>query len=111
MRTVCPESCGGFEARLAGSTRTATTNVREGRGPPDVGSAGAAIVIYPAFANRVAVQAAWEALNDLHERGAEAQEDWAKRASASRWGDAFHRLAEVPPTDPLFTAEKRFLLD
>lgn len=71
--------------------------------------AGAAIVIYPAFANRIAVQAMWDGLNDLHERGAEVQEEWAERAAASRWGDAFRRLAEVPPIDRLFAAEKRFL--
>ncbi len=49
---------------------------------------GARVALYPTIAASVAVQAAWQILNDLKERGSPAIEDWAKQFRASKWGAA-----------------------
>ena len=51
-------------------------------------SLGARIALYPTIAATVAVQAAWQILNDLKERGSPAIEDWAKQFRGSKWGSA-----------------------
>ena len=49
---------------------------------------GARIALYPTIAATVAVQAAWQILNDLKSRGSLAIDDWAKQFRTSPWGAA-----------------------
>ena len=51
-------------------------------------SLGARIALYPTIAASVSVQAAWQVLNDLKERGSPAIEDWAKSFRGSKYGSA-----------------------
>lgn len=47
---------------------------------------GAAAVLYPSLTTAHGLQATWELMHDFKERGAEALEEWNRRAQASRWG-------------------------
>lgn len=57
--------------------------------PPDteeLRQLGVRIALYPTIAATVAVQAAWQVLNDLKRRGSPAIDDWARSCRASPWG-------------------------
>jgi 2-methylisocitrate lyase-like PEP mutase family enzyme len=47
---------------------------------------GLRIALYPTIAATSGLQAAWELLNDFHERGSAAISEWDKRAAQSKWG-------------------------
>jgi 2-methylisocitrate lyase-like PEP mutase family enzyme len=69
---------------------------------------GAAVMTYAGSTTRVAVQAVWEFLHELRERGIEAQAEWNERARASRWGDGSEQMSKLTADDPL-RAASRFL--
>jgi 2-methylisocitrate lyase-like PEP mutase family enzyme len=51
-------------------------------------SLGVRVAMYPTIAASAAVQAAWQILNELKDRGSPAIEDWAKSFRTSKWGPA-----------------------
>ena len=65
---------------------------------PEYEALGLRIALYPVIAATSGLQASWETLNDLKERGAIAVAEWNARAAASRWGR--------PNTGKLLGAEK-----
>jgi 2-methylisocitrate lyase-like PEP mutase family enzyme len=68
---------------------------------------GARIALYPTIAASVAVQAAWQILNDLKERGSPAIEDWAKSFRTSKWGSG--SSAELVRADFVRELEEQFI--
>ena len=70
-------------------------------------SLGARIALYPTIAASVSVQAAWQVLNDLKERGSPAIEDWAKSFRGSKWGAA--SSAELVRADFVRELEEQFI--
>jgi 2-methylisocitrate lyase-like PEP mutase family enzyme len=70
-------------------------------------SLGARIALYPTIAASVAVQAAWQILNDLKERGSPAIEDWAKSFRGSKWGSG--SSAELVRADFVRELEEQFI--
>jgi 2-methylisocitrate lyase-like PEP mutase family enzyme len=85
-------------------------------GPPPLPSfaewteLGAAVVSNAGSTTRVAVQAVWEFLHELHERGPVVYAEWNDRARAGRWGDASAQMSKATAGDDLRAAE-RFLPD
>ena len=71
--------------------------------------AGARIALYPTIAASVAVQAAWQILNDLKERGSPAIDDWAKQFKSSKWGPAV--VSNLINADLVRDIEERFIPD
>ena len=49
---------------------------------------GLRIVLYPVIAATAGMQASWEVLNDLKQRGSVALDDWNARSAQSPWGRA-----------------------
>jgi len=72
-------------------------------------SLGARIALYPTIAATAAVQAAWQVLNDLKERGSPAIDDWAKQFRSSRWGPA--SSSKLVNADFVREIEQRFIPD
>jgi 2-methylisocitrate lyase-like PEP mutase family enzyme len=70
-------------------------------------SLGARIALYPTIAASVAVQAAWQILNDLKSRGSPAIDDWARQFRASPWGAA--SSAQLVNADFVREIEERFI--
>jgi 2-methylisocitrate lyase-like PEP mutase family enzyme len=68
---------------------------------------GARIVLHPVIAATAGLQAAWEALNDLRERGTQAITDWNARANQSRWGRPDRSL--LLGTETVRMIEKKYL--
>jgi len=72
-------------------------------------SLGARIALYPTIAASVAVQAAWQILNDLKERGSPAIQDWANNFRGGKWGSA--SSAELVRADFVRELEEQFIPD
>lgn len=65
--------------------------------------------IYPTIAATAGMQAAWEVVNDLHDRGAVALDEWAARAHAAKAGPA--RQNALVGNDTVRRLEEQFLPD
>ncbi len=105
-RDECREACARIPAPvlpLFGGNKEPTPNTEELR------SLGARIALYPTIAASVAVQAAWQILNELKERGSPAIEDWAKQFRASKWGAA--STAELLNAGLVRKLEEQFIPD
>jgi 2-methylisocitrate lyase-like PEP mutase family enzyme len=68
---------------------------------------GARVAMYPTIAASAAVQAGWQILNELKERGSPALDDWAKQLRANRWGPAGQ--AKLTNADLVRELEERFI--
>jgi 2-methylisocitrate lyase-like PEP mutase family enzyme len=53
---------------------------------------GTRILLIPTVAATVGLQAAWEVMNDLRERGMRAMAEWHARANANPWGRPNHTM-------------------
>ena len=53
---------------------------------------GVRIALYPVVAAKAGLEASWQVMNDLKERGTPALDDWNKSCSESRWGRADAQL-------------------
>ena len=68
---------------------------------------GLRIALYPVIAATSGLQAAWETLNDLKERGAIALAEWNARAAASPWGRP--NTGKLLGADKIRVIEERFI--
>ena len=78
--------------------------------PPDwdeYEKAGMRVVLYPTIAATCGLQASWELLNDLHQRGAPALLDWNRRVKASPFGQP--NVKKLLGYDKILEVERRYL--
>ena len=68
---------------------------------------GVRIALYPVIAAKAGLEASWQVLNDLRERGTAALDDWGAQAAASKWGRADARM--LIGADKVRDIERRFL--
>lgn len=84
-----------------------------GDGPPPTveewEELGARIVLYPVQAATVGMQASWEVLNDLKERGGVALQDFFAKAESSKWGRV--KLKDLTGDDKIKEVEDAYLTD
>jgi 2-methylisocitrate lyase-like PEP mutase family enzyme len=70
---------------------------------------GSRIALYPTIAASASVQAAWQILNDLKQRGSPAIDDWAKQFRSSPWGPASQ--AKLVNADLVRELEEQYIPD
>ncbi|HUB96520.1 MAG TPA: isocitrate lyase/PEP mutase family protein [Stellaceae bacterium] len=78
--------------------------------PPSIAeyeALGVRIALFPVQAATSGLQASWEFLNDLREKGSRAMAEWNVRADSNRWGRPDHRM--LLRLDDVRNAESRFL--
>lgn len=54
----------------------------------EYGELGVSLVLYPVIAATAGLQASWQVLHDLKQRGSAALEDWNQSVNTSKWGRA-----------------------
>ena len=70
---------------------------------------GVSIALYPVIAAKAGLEASWQVLNDLKERGTRALDDWNAACDASPWGRA--NAPGLTGTDKVREIEKDHLTD
>lgn len=103
LRKVCAETPAPVLAIWGGDTEKPPTS-------EEYEALGLRIILYPVCAATSGLQGAWETLSDLKERGGVALDDWAVRASRSKWGRPdFRQLVDIGKVreieDKFLTAE------
>jgi 2-methylisocitrate lyase-like PEP mutase family enzyme len=68
---------------------------------------GVRIVLYPVFTAQAGLQAAWQLLNEVRERGHAALRDWDAQVAKSRWGRV--ELGKLTGFDKIRALEEKFM--
>jgi len=68
---------------------------------------GVRIILYPTMTANPGLQAAWELLNELREKGNSALEEWSASAERSRWGRVGRRT--LLGTEKIRELEERYI--
>ncbi len=70
---------------------------------------GVSVALYPVIAAKAGLEASWQVLNDLKERGTAALDEWNEACAASPWGRADARM--LTGSGKVREIEEKFLTD